>query len=273
MVKTELHVHSTFSDGELTPEEVLDEAKKAGIEMLAFTDHDEVGAYHNSSEKAKDLGIQLIPGIELNTDGEDGELHILGYFFDPNHPDMLAHIKWRKEERKEWAKKIVARLQALDYDITFADVQKYAKGDIIVRTHIGEALCARGYFQKAEEAYHTLLIKGKPAFVQRAPFSAKEAIELIHASGGKAFLAHPGAYRFEVQGAKLLEYGLDGVEVYHSKHKEEDIEKWKQFAEQHQLFISGGSDHHGPDSRNPYPIGSVQLDENSLAFFTERVGR
>lgn len=273
MVKTELHVHSTFSDGELTPGEVLHQARKAGIDILAFTDHDEIGAYQASSELAEDLGIQLIPGIELNTDGVDGELHILGYFFDPDHPKMAAHIKWRKEERMEWSKKIITRLRELKYDISFEDVRKYAKGDIIVRTHIGQALHEKGYFPSAKEAYNSVLVKGKSAFVQRAPFSVKDAIELIQACGGEAYVAHPRDYRFEVNGEKLLDYGLNGVEVYHSKHSEEDVEKWRQFAVHHDLFISGGSDHHGPNSRNPYPIGSIQLDEVALQHFTERMRR
>ena len=273
MVKTELHVHSTFSDGELKPAEVLHHAREAGVGILAFTDHDEIGAYHAALEKAEQFEIKLIPGIELNTDGEDGELHILGYFFDPNHPKMLSHIKWRKEERTEWTKKIIARLRELQYEISFDDVKKFAKGDIIVRAHIGQALCEKRYFPTAQEAYESLLVKGKMAFVQRAKFSAKDAIDLVHACGGEAYLAHPGAYRFEVHGEKLLEYGLDGVEVYHSKHSEEDVKKWSQFAKKHQLYISGGSDHHGPESRNPYPVGSVQLDAESLLHFRERVGR
>ena len=209
-------------------------------------------------------------GIELNTDGEDGELHILGYCFDPDHPSLLKHIRWRKEERTLWAKKMIARLRELKYDITFEDVTKYAKGDVIVRTHIAEALVERGYFKSTSDAYYTLLVKGQPAYVPREPFSATDAIALIHNCGGEAFLAHPGVYSFPFDAKKLINDGLDGIEVYHSKHRPEQIRYWYRFAKKHKLFISGGSDHHGPYSRSPYPIGSIQLDEQALAYWTKK---
>ncbi len=140
---------------------------------------------------------------------------------------------------------------------------KHVKGDVIVRTHIAKELAENGYFDSAKEAYETLLIKGKKAFVNRAPFSAEDAIHLIHECGGEAYLAHPGAYTFSINEKNILSYGIDGIEVYHSKHTEDDIRYWKAFASHHNLKISGGSDHHGPHSRNPYPIGSVQMDEEA----------
>ncbi|QKY69337.1 PHP domain-containing protein [Lentibacillus sp. CBA3610] len=271
MPKTELHVHSTFSDGHLTPEEIIKEAAKQECQLVAFTDHDEVGAYKQALAPAQQAGIRLIPGIELNTDGADGELHILGFFFDPDHPDMTAHIAWRKDERRSWAQKIIDQLKAFNYEITLDDAMQHAPGDILVRTHIAEALVEKNYFSTAHDAYHRMLVKGTPGFVPRAPFSARDAIKLIHISGGEAYLAHPGAYRFPVDAERLLTYGLDGVEVYHSKHTEETERYWRAFVTEHDLFASGGSDHHGPDSRNPYPIGSVQLDDQSKRHWLNRV--
>ncbi|WP_087972021.1 PHP domain-containing protein [Oceanobacillus rekensis] len=268
----ELHIHSTFSDGEQTPAEILQAAQMKEIQMLAFTDHDEIGAFHEVRELADELGIYLIPGIELNTDGADGELHILGYFFDPDHPKMVSHIEWRKDERKRWAERIIEKLQTLNYDVTFADVLKFAPGDIIVRTHIAKALVGKAYFHSAEDAYQQLLTKGNPAFVQRSAFSAKDAIALIHACGGEAYLAHPGAYPFSIDEAALLAYGIDGIEVYHSKHSEKDVSYWKEFTEKLGLLKAGGSDCHGPGSRNPYPIGSIQPDEKAKEHWLERVG-
>ncbi|WP_067726806.1 PHP domain-containing protein [Oceanobacillus damuensis] len=268
----ELHIHSTFSDGEQTPEEILQAAQLKGVRLLAFTDHDEIGAYHQARELAMELGIHLIPGIELNTDGVDGELHILGYFFDPDHPQMVRHIEWRKEERKMWAEEITRKLQMLNYNVTFTDVLKKAPGDIIVRTHIAQALVEKGYFHSAQDAYHNLLVKGKPAFVNREAFSAQDAVFLIHACGGKAFLAHPGAYSFSFDERAILAYGIDGIEVYHSKHSENDVCYWMEFSEKHRLLKSGGSDSHGPKSRNPFPIGSIQPDDETKEHWLERVG-
>lgn len=272
MVNMELHIHSTFSDGQLSPKEIVDIALQNNIQVLSFTDHDEVGAYHEVFSYAKERDLTLIPGIELNTDGEDGELHILGYFFDPDHPKMKAHITWRKEERKKWAKKIIALLHELDYRITYEEVCKFTPGDVIVRTHIAQALVHRNYFPTVQKSYETLLIKGRPAFVQRSPFTAKEAIDLIHECGGEAYLAHPGAYSFPFDVNRLLSYGIDGIEVFHSKHSSEEQAYWSNFTKTHHLKISGGSDHHGPHSRNPYAVGSVQLDENSNKYWRKKIG-
>ncbi|MFC4023587.1 PHP domain-containing protein [Oceanobacillus longus] len=272
MDRMELHIHSTFSDGEQTPEEILRLAKEENIQVLSFTDHDETGAYKQSRELASELGIQLIPGIELNTDGEDGELHILGYFFDHDHPRMVKHISWRKEERRRWAREIIDRLNELGYMVTFEDVDKYAYGDIIVRTHIASALYEKNYFPTSQAAYYSLLVKEKPAFITREPFSAEDAIALIKDCGGEAYLAHPGAYPFSINEENILSYGIDGIEVYHSKHSEQDVEYWKRFADIHHLLISGGSDSHGPASRNPFPIGSIQMDDISKKHWLGRVG-
>ncbi|RCW74928.1 PHP domain-containing protein [Saliterribacillus persicus] len=257
----DLHIHSTFSDGELTPTQIIEEAAKNDLSIISITDHDEIGGYLDAINIARKKGIDLIPGIELNTDGDDGELHILGYHLDPVHPALTAHINWRQKERNQWAQKIINRLHELGYPITFHGAKKWATGEIIVRTHIALELVDQGYFQTQEKAYDSLLKKGADAFIQRASFTAADAIALIHQAGGKAFLAHPGMYKTNVAPEKLISYGLDGIEVYHPRHSEADISKWKHIADAHDLLISGGSDHHGPHSRNPFSIGSQDIPE------------
>ncbi|MDY7046684.1 MULTISPECIES: PHP domain-containing protein [unclassified Virgibacillus] len=271
MTKTELHIHSTFSDGGYNPAEIINKAAATGIQILSFTDHDAIGAYDAALRHAEANHITLIPGIELNTDGEDGELHILGYFFDPHHRKMFEYTLWRKQERTIWTKKINTLLNQLGYLITFEGVTQHVPGEIIVRTHIAEALAKEKYFTTAREAYEELLIKGKPAFVERAAFSAKDAIALIHDCGGEAYLAHPGTYSSPVPIDNLISYGIDGIEVYHSKHSEEDIHHWLAYAKKHELLVSGGSDYHGTEARNSVAIGSVQLDEQSKQHWMKRV--
>ncbi|RXT04352.1 PHP domain-containing protein [Ammoniphilus sp. CFH 90114] len=257
----DLHMHSTYSDGELTPEQLVREAKRNGISMMAITDHDAIEGYLEGQAHARREGITLIPGIELNTDGEQGELHILGYHFDPLHPAMQTHIKWRKQVRVEWGKRIVEKLASLGYSVEWKRCMARASGGVVVRTHIGDELVEQGYFQTSQEAYHKLLRKGAEAFVPREPFCAREAIVLIHQAGGEAYLAHPGIYPSLVDVEKLASWGLDGIEVYHSKHKREDVVYWRKEAERLHLKQSGGSDYHGPNSRNPFPIGSVTCSE------------
>ncbi|WP_058306376.1 PHP domain-containing protein [Gracilibacillus massiliensis] len=267
----DLHIHSTKSDGELTPKEIVDEATKAGLNMISFTDHDQIEGYHLAKPYAEQTGITLIPGIELNTDGMDGDLHILGYHFDPHHEEIVKHIAWRMKDRRQWAQKIVTQLKKMNYDIDFASCSKRAKGGIIVRTHIADELVSQGYFTNSKNAYTTLLQKGAPAFSERSSFTAKDAISLIHKAGGEAYLAHPGIYPSKLPIERIVSYGLDGIEVYHSKHTDQQITYWKNRAQEFGLKISGGSDHHGPNSRNPYPIGSVLIDAECIKQWNKEV--
>lgn len=256
----DLHIHSEYSDGEWTPEEIISDAQKKKLTAIAITDHDAIQGYQEA-KKLLPSDLNLISGIELNTDGVHGELHILGYNFDPEHPSLQSHISWRTQERKEWGKKIVDRLNDLGYKISFNKcLERVGKG-VLVRTHIAEELAAAGYFPTWKEAHQALLKKGKPGFVERSPFSAENAIDLIHIAGGEAFLAHPGIYSKPFSLEVLVKAGLDGMEVWHPKHSAEEVEYWKKQAEQFGLKVSGGSDFHGPGSRNPFPIGSVEIPE------------
>lgn len=257
--RLDLHIHSIYSDGHWTPAEIVKEAKDKGIEMIAITDHDALEGYEVGLKIAEQEGVKLISGIELNADGELGEMHILGYLFDAKHPRITEHVQWRKNERLAWGRKIVEQLQLLGYSISFDDCVERAGQGVLVRTHIAEELVEAGYFNDQQAAYDRLLRKGQPAYVQREAFSAIDAIDLIHDAGGLAFLAHPGIYSFDVPLEILVKHGLDGIEVYHSKHAAETTAHWLDVANEHDLLISGGSDFHGPHSRNPYPIGSVKI--------------
>ncbi|MDE5413992.1 PHP domain-containing protein [Alkalihalobacterium chitinilyticum] len=259
-MKIDLHMHSTHSDGELQPAELVREAYQQGVSIMSITDHDEISAYGAATALADELGIKLIPGIEMNTDGPQGELHILGYGLAVNHPQLHEYIHWRQEKRKVWSQRIVNRLNQLGYAISWDACWKRANQHVIVRTHIADELVERGYFASSKEAFQSLLAKGKQAFVNREGFTANEAIELIQKCGGKAFIAHPGIYTWNWQLDELVEAGLDGVEVYYSKHSLQDTTYWLQQAKSYGLSISVGSDFHGKSSRNPYPIGSVPFN-------------
>ncbi|WP_289141116.1 PHP domain-containing protein [uncultured Brevibacillus sp.] len=264
----DLHMHTTASDGKLTPKELLLEAKEWGVTHLAITDHDTVDGYLLAREEAMRLGIGLIPGIEWNTEGPEDELHILGYGFDISDPRLLHLMDRRQQERIEWASEMVERCNRLGLAITIEDCLVRAKGGIIVRTHIAEVLVERGYSSTPQAAFDAYLRKGAPSYVPRPVFSAQEAIEVTHEVGGIAILAHPGIYPFEVKLDALLEYGIDGIEVYYPKHSAAQTAFWERQAKKHQLIRSGGSDFHGHGSRNSTPVGSVPMPREVKEWWT-----
>lgn len=267
----DLHIHSEYSDGFWNPREIVEDSIKKGLKIISITDHDVLAGYEEALFY-RNNSLKIIPGIELNTDGPLGELHILGYNFDPEHPSLKEHVLWRVEDRLQWGKRIVAKLKTLGFNISFGNCLARVGKGVLVRTHIADELVAAGYFHNSKQAYEELLKKGKPGFEERGTFSAVDAIKLIHEAGGLAFLAHPGMYKHDFNVHHLIDSGLDGIEVYHSKHTKKDQDYWRGLAVDRNLLISGGSDFHGPESRNPFPIGSVEIeDPQILAWFGNMV--
>lgn len=270
-MKVDLHMHTTCSDGEMTPEELLKLGIEQKLDYLSICDHDSLDAYEQLENSPLLSSTNLIVGMEFNTDGPNGELHILGYGFNPHHPAVQGYCEFRKNERIRWSKAIVERLQQLGYPIEWENCLARAKGGIIVRTHISDELCAMGVFETSKEAYDALLAKGAPAYVERAGKTSKEAIELIHEVGGIAFLAHPGIYKFEFDYKEVLKEGIDGIEVFYALHDEETTQHWYNIAKQHNLYMSVGSDFHGFTSKNPQMIGSVPFEQEELMKWIPQV--
>lgn len=259
-MKVDLHMHSTCSDGERSPEEVIELAANNGLSHISITDHDTVAAYEVAERKAKEAGIQLIPGIEVSALSDHGELHILGYGLDLSNTELKRYSKWRTHGRVHWSKQIVKRLNELSYSIRWEDCMERVVGTGISRTHIAAELVAKGYFRTINEVFSKLLSYGKPAYIERPQLSTKGAIDLIHRCGGYAFIAHPEIYDFSWSFHSLVQEGIDGVEAYYSKNCRETTAYWVKQAQEHRLLTSVGSDFHGETSRNPQMIGSVSYD-------------
>ena len=264
-------MHSTCSDGERSPAELVELAVENQLTALSITDHDSISAYEEAEVRANELAIQLISGIEINTMGPNGELHILGYGIDLANEALNDYCYWRKKERMSWSLEIVQKLRMLGYDIDWESCYDRATGGVIVRTHIADELVAHGYFQSSEEAFSALLVTNQPAYVAREPFTSKEAIDLIHESGGLAFLAHPGIYNFSWSLETLIEESIDGIEVFYAKHNKKETNKWIDQATRHNLYMSVGSDFHGETSRCPQRIGSVPYDEDTVHRWAEKI--
>ncbi len=240
----DLHLHTTCSDGQDTPEELIEAAFSAGYKTVSITDHDSVDGVIRGLEASKNKSIELIPGIELSAiDGVD-DVHILGYYIDYKDPDFLEQIAFFKEKRQERAEKIVRHLNRLGLDIQIDTVFRIAHGAPIGRPHIAEALLSEELIDTYGEAFRYIGSNG-PAYVPKYNVKPAEAIELILKYGGIPVLAHPGIMDRDEQILEFKNYGLMGIEAIHPLHPPEKQLYYEKLADRYGLLITGGSDWHG----------------------------
>jgi predicted metal-dependent phosphoesterase TrpH len=258
MSYADLHLHSHYSDGTFTPEEIVARGQKQGLGALALTDHDTVeGCALMTSECAK-AGIEFVVGTELTSEHKDHELHILAYFVDPQNERLLREIGKFQIVRQERIRDMVAKINALGVPLKAEDVFALANCKSPGRPHVARTLVRHGQCRTLDEAFERFLKKGRPAWVPKAKMSALEAIELIHQAGGLAVLAHPGLNRNDNAIPDLVAAGLDGIECFHTKHPPATSQHYLVLAEKHNLLITGGSDCHGMSKGKPL-IGTVRL--------------
>ena len=264
--KTDLQIHSTYSDGSFTPTELFQIAKKQRVKILAITDHDTVAGIPEACQAVKKTNTIFIPGIELTVTYKQDELHILGYGIDAKNPALLKATQFYKKSRIVRIKKMISRLQNLGYQVSFAQIQKRARGSI-ARPHLADqaiknqknqALLKKvfGKIPDRSTFIRKYLIKGKPAYAKKQNLSIREGIRVIHKAGGLAFISHPLGRRYSVDIslgvfsnwrsilAGFKKIGLDGLEVYSSDQFIRDQRNLFQFARKNGFLMSGGSDFH-----------------------------
>lgn len=241
----DLHIHSSFSDGKLTPEEIVSTARSKGVKCISITDHDTLDAQYITNNKYEDLSV--IPGIELSTEVNGIEIHILGYFIDIKNENLNKVLSELKFYRKERAKSIVSKLNKMGIDIDISEVLKNGK-ETVGRANIALEIVKKGYECNYKSAFNKYLVQGKPAYEKGKKLTYKEAIKLIQNSNGIAVLAHPGkiykAREVESIIKELRCYGLKGIEVYHNSHTKEQINKFYNLSKKYKMVITGGSDFH-----------------------------
>ena len=261
---SDLHTHTTFSDGRLTPEELVAAAKEAGLSYLAITDHDTVEGISHLYENGlyPSRGIKIIPGIEFSAHHPVHEVHILGYNVDIYHFAMLERLNDITEARWTRFSEIIEKLNALGYEISETEVLLIAGGSkSISRSHIGRALVKRGYFQTIGEAFDALLSRGKPAYVQHYRLEIDEVIGLIKEAGGTPVLAHPILIGDDALVEEICRAGIEGIEAFYPKHDAEATNRYRMMAERHGLLVSGGSDFHGIPTRLPQHLGDFTIED------------
>jgi 3',5'-nucleoside bisphosphate phosphatase len=240
----DLHLHSTASDGVLSPSAVVQAAVDAGIAAIALTDHDTILGLPEALTAASQRSIEVVAGVELSAVEGDVETHVLGL-----HLTRLEWIGARLSEmiemRRTRAERIVQRLNGLGFSIEMGDVLAEAGDGAVGRPHVARALIARGHVADFREAFDRLLGNGRPAFVAKDKLPMSEAVGIIHEAGGLAFLAHPGRTATRERLELWRRSGIDGVEVLHPSHSDEEVGRIKSMVEALGLLPTGGSDWHG----------------------------
>ncbi|MCU0785034.1 MAG: PHP domain-containing protein [Verrucomicrobia bacterium] len=255
----DLHLHSRFSDGTFSPEEVVARGHKSGFAALSLTDHDTVEGCARMAAACDAAGIEFITGSELTAEYKDTELHILGYFLDVTNTMLLTELTRFQIVRQNRIREMVARLNELHVPLDAAEVFALADCRSPGRPHVARALVQAGHCANHDEAFQQFLKQGRPAWVPKAKLSALEAIQLIHQAGGLAVMAHPGLNRADGLIPDLVDAGLDGLECFHTKHSNGVTRRYLEMAEKLKLLVTGGSDCHGKSKGKPL-IGTVKLD-------------
>lgn len=265
----DLHMHSTASDGSRSPADVVRAAKRAELSAIALTDHDTVDGLDEARATGAELGVRIVNGVELSAVEGESETHLLGLHLQDT--GVLARgLAELREMRGRRAATIVERLQALGVQITLDDVLMQAGEGAIGRPHVARALVADGWAADQRDAFDRYLGAGRPAYVAKDQLGMREAIAMVHAAGGLAVLAHPGAAGTRERLESLAALGMDGVEVKHPSHSSSDTQRLRALAEQLNLIPSGGSDWHGA-ADGPRTIGMMRVTADWLARQDERL--
>ena len=266
MMKADLHLHTTASDGILSPQEMVQKASQLGLDVIAITDHDSVNGIPSALETAKSFPqLLVIPGVEISTDMPQGWVHILGYFVDYRDSEFNHALEELRNSRYERGLKIVARLADLGIDIDWERVLALASGGTIGRPHIAQAMLERGYIASLQEAFTKYIGNEGIAHVERKKLTPTEAVELIIKANGLPFIAHLADIKYLDSFAhQLKQLGLAGIEIYYPHYSPSKIARLKALAKKYDLITSGGSDYHGLDNTIGADIGSADLPQEAI---------
>jgi predicted metal-dependent phosphoesterase TrpH len=267
----DLHVHSTHSDGTLTPTEIVQTAARVGLRAVGLTDHDAISGIPEFVAAGEAwTTLDAVPGVELSAAYGRAEVHILGYCLDWDHERLATRLAELGRARLERAGEMVARLRRLGVQLELADVLQIAAEGSIGRPQVARALVRLGTCRSMEEAFARFLKRGRPAYVPQERLRAEEAVDLVRDAGGISILAHPGLLSHGIAVGEVLRLGFDGLEAYHTAHSAAATERYLDLARRRGLLVTGGSDSHGPEATKPVAIGSVAVPDAVWAELKER---
>lgn len=276
----DLHCHSTYSDGSLTPEQLVEEAVKIGLKALALTDHDTTAGVPRFLAAAAGTALCAVPGVELSVDCSSGVMHMLGYWMDLENPELLRQMEWIRDGREMRNREMLVKLNALGFAMTWEEVKAFAGEDVVGRPHFAQVMLQKGYAKDKNEAFDKWLGDGKPGYADRPRLTAEVAVALIRQAGGVAVLAHPFTLRIgkDAMASLFIELaaaGLAGVECYYSEHSADLIQDYLAMAKQANLVPTGGSDFHGevsPGIKLGVGFGGLNVPDDVLPALEARRG-
>ncbi len=264
----DLHVHTNYSDGSLSPEEVVLHAKKLGFAAIGITDHDEVGGVTEAIWSGHSQGVEIVPGVELTSNCRGKEIHLLGYFINHNDRVLRERLQDFRHNRFKRMQGMVEKLRELGLDMHMETVRRVAGHGSLGRLHLARAMFQQELVGTVQEAFDRYIGMGRRAYVKKPRIEVGEAFELITKAGGVPVLAHPKLAHIDNGIDELVGQGLRGIEVYYAKHSPEDEKKYLAVADRHNLLVTGGSDCHGV-IKDKMLLGSVKLPYERLAEMRE----
>ncbi len=266
----DLHLHTYYSDGTFTPEQVAKAAEEMNLAAISLTDHDTIEGCDRLAKACEERHIEFIPGTELSVDIEGHEMHLLGYFLDTQNERLITETTRYQQNRTNRVHGLVDQLNEMGINLEADQVFDLAKCKAPGRPHVARALVKYGFCGSVDEAFSRFLRRGAPAWVPKTNVDYREGIDLIHQAGGLAVMAHPGLNKIDHLIPDLVKAGLDGLECWHTRHPKSTAKRYREMAERYGLIITGGSDCHGAGRGRPL-IGTVRVPYEILERMKKRL--
>jgi predicted metal-dependent phosphoesterase TrpH len=270
----DLHLHTTASDGLYQPAVLVDMAWRAGIRTMSVTDHDTVAALFEVERGASTLGITFVPGIEITAVHQGRDVHMLGYYFDRENPELTAFLERQRADRIRRAGVIADRLADMGKPIDRETLLMPREGGrSLGRPMVAEALVKAGHVFDARQAFDQLIGEGRPAFVPRSGPDPAEVVAIVERAGGITSLAHPGLLKRDDLIPGMVSAGLAALEAFHSEHDASTTAHYLALAQHHGILVSGGSDYHGEKERRKAAFGTLGLPADHFERLSSRAGK
>lgn len=274
--KIDLHIHTTASDGTFTPSALVEQAKAAGLEALAITDHDTMAGVPEAMAAGAALGVQVLGGIEISTDYRGEDTHVLGYGLRPDDPELGPVLDWVQQDRRRRNARIAQRMNRDGIRVSLGEMEEQNPGATIGRPHFARVLVDQGRADSVSDAFARFLNPGKCYYLPRTYLPMDRAVDIIRRSGGVAVLAHPLQYGYSQADLRRLVadaagLGVGGMEIYYTGYTREQREMLSALAEEFRLFATGGSDFHGAN-KPQIVLGALEVPPQCLQDLRARLG-